>query len=57
MWDISQNSNGHNSVSFYRILKIQNSTDPYVKEVLEYVRYVCLAYASYRGSVTLTNKD
>ena len=28
IWDIAQNSNGHNSVSFNPILNIQNSTDP-----------------------------
>ena len=47
--------NGHNSVSFYLIFKIQNSTDPCVYEVLEYVKCMCLAFI--RGNHTCLNDD
>ena len=38
--DIAKNSNGHKSVNFYPNLKIQNSTNPCIHEVSEYVRYM-----------------
>ena len=44
LWNIGRTWNGHNSVSFNLILKIQNSTARCVKDVSEYVRHMCLAF-------------